>query len=265
MNSYFPRLLLCLALAGALGAQVSVPRPGFVRNGALPIQTIYGVAGSLVAAPSNLGAAEALAFADRFGIIAVSGQLNLLGSNGLVLGHFETQENHPVLNLDSDPASAVAWLPGSHSLLWWNKNQWQQVTLDGLPEGAPVTSVARDSANSARLIFTQADASILAATISLPQASVESIDLLPGVRGPAFQFGSKLIWAEEQGLVIASTAGSVEHTLPLPAPGVFSAERMSSQWVHLYFPAAGGTHWALHLGAKPTLSRIPMPLTGATR
>ncbi len=265
MNSYLPQLLLSLALASTLDAQVSAPSPGLARNGAFPIQTIYGVAGSLVANPSMLGSADALAFADCFGIIAAGGQVKLLRSNGSDLGHFETRENHPVLNLDSDPASAVAWLPASHSLLWWVNNQWQQAAIDGLPEGAAVTSLARDSADSARLILSQTGSSALAVTISLPQASVTSIDLLPGVRGPAFQFGSKLIWADEQGLVIASAAGPVEHTLPLPAAGLFSAERMSSQWVHLYFPAGGGTHWALHLGDKPTLSRIPMPATGAKR
>ncbi len=265
MNSYLPQLLLSLALASTLGAQVSAPIPGFARNGALPIKTIYGVAGSLVANPSMLGSADALAFADRFGIIAAGGEVKMLRSNGSDLGHFETRENHPVLNLDSDPASAVAWLPESHSLLFWNNNQWQQVAVEGLPEGATVTSVTRDSANSSRLLLTQTDASVLAVTIALPQGSVISIDLLPGVRGPAFQFGSKLIWANEQDLDIGSPSGAVEHTLPLPAAGVFSAERMSSQWVHLYFPAGGGTHWALHLGDKPTLSRIPMPATGVTR
>ena len=200
MNSYLPQLLLSLALAGTLGAQVSAPSPGFIRNGAFPIQAVYGVPGSLVAASTTLGAADALAFADRFGIIAAGGEVKLLRSNGLNLGHFETLENHPVLNLDSDPASAVAWLPESHSLLFWNNNQWQQSAIDGLPDGAAVTSVTRDSAPSSRLLLTQTDASVLAVTIALPQASVTSIDVLPGVCGPAFQFGSKLIWADEQEL-----------------------------------------------------------------
>ena len=262
MKPHFPQFVVSLAFAVSLSAQISAPSPGLIRNGALPIQTIYGIAGSLVPAPSTWGAADALAFADRFGLLASGGQVKLVRSNGLVLGQIDAPDSHPLLSIDSEPVNAIVWLPEARSLLYWNNNQWQQVAVNGLPDEVLVTSITRDSGTTARMLLTQPDNSVIAARLSMnqvsvTQGSVTSIDVLPGVRGPAFQFGPQVIWRDEQGLVIASAAGQLQQTLALAATGAFTAERMSSEWVHLHFPADGGTDWALHLCAKPTLSRLP--------
>jgi hypothetical protein len=145
-------------------------------------------------------------------------------------------------------------------LLWWNGKTFATVAVESSVFDGRVDCISLVNSNVARLLITHPGGGVSDVDIALPTGNVISSDVLPGVQGSVFQFGSRLFWRDERGLEIEKP-GSAQHTLPAPR-GLFTAEQMSSQWVHLYFPS-NGTHWALHLNAgEPSLSRLPALLAG---
>jgi hypothetical protein len=253
---------LCSALSAAcLYGIVVAPSPGFVRYGGSTIQRLYGVSGNLVLAGASFGAADAASFSDSGGLIAVNGRIELIGLDGSVLAAYRyASQAVPLLGADAAPKGAVAWMNDSGTLLWWNGKTFTTVAIESRAFAGRINCVSLVGRNTARFYVTHPEGTVSAADIALPTGDVVSSDLLPGAQGQVFQFGSRLLWMDERGLEI-ETPGGAQQTLPAPT-GAFTAEQMSSQWVHLYFPS-NGTHWALHLGtSQPSLSRLPALVAG---
>jgi hypothetical protein len=250
-------IILCTLLAAAgLQAQIAAPNPGIVRYADLPLQALLGIPGNLVPVATTLGDAEAVSFSDTAGLIVRGNVIRLEHLDGSLIGEYEYTGTLPVLGADPSPASAIAWLPEAHAIVWWNGKNFRKITIDAF-QGL-VNSVRMDGAQAARFLINSPDSTTSSARVSLPDGNPISVDYLPGVSAPVFEFGSYRISADEHGLMLEQSGG-MPAALPFPAAR-FTAEQMSSVWVHLYVPA-NRQHWALHLNREsPTLSRLPIPL-----
>ena len=270
MKPYFASLILSVCLVAGLGAQVSTPAAGFVRYPGLPVQAIYGIAGNLILGPAVSGAANALSFGKSGGLLASGGHITLIRPDGSTVADYPSTETRPLLNIGDTPNSAVAWLPSTQTLLWIDQSGKGQLptrfsisTLEDNALPANVSSVSRLSPDTVRFLVTQADGTVAALAVSIPSGDVKSSDVLPGLRGPAYEFSGRFLWLDERGLEIGTAAG-ITKTLSAPTAGPFTAERMSSAWIHLYFADGGGTHWAINLGAPdPSLFLLPAPANTA--
>lgn len=262
MKHSIASILLFAALTASLKAQVHSPSAGVIRYGSLPVQGLYGIPGNFVPVEASLGSADAISFSDAGGLIAANGQIELLRPDGTSVAAYECGTVAPLLNIDRDLTSAIALLPGERSLLWWNGKRFATIELVESASDEKISSVALASSTTARLLVTHPEGTVSAMVVSLATGNVISSDVLPGVTGPAFQFNSFLLWADEHGLQLQNESG--QHTLSAPGTA-FTAERMSSHWVHLYFPS-DRTDWALQLSeTQPSLWRLPAPLPGAAQ
>ncbi len=265
MKRCYVTTLLSALSAACLYGLIGAPSPGFVRYGGLPIQKIYGVSGNLVLAGASFGAADASSFSDTGALIAANGRIKLIRLDGSEIAEYRYPSGAaPLLGIDPNSSGALAWLSASGSLLWWDGKTFTTIPVDSSAFDGRINCVSLVSENIARFLVAHPEGGVSAGVstvdIALPAGNIVSSDLLPGVQSPAFQFGSRLIWSDERGLEI-EIRGGAQHTLPAPTGG-FTAEQMSSQWVHLYFPS-NKTHWALHLGgSEPSLSRLPGLLAG---
>jgi hypothetical protein len=250
-------IILCsLAAAAGLQAQIAAPSPGIVRYANLPLQALLGIPGNLVPVATTLGNAEAVSFSASAGLLVRGNVIRLVRPNGSLIGEYAYTGALPVLGADPSPASAIAWLPEAHAAVWWNGKNFREITIDAF-QGL-VTSVRMDGAQAARFLINSLNGTTSSARVSLTDDGPISVDYVPGVTAPAFEFGSYRISADEHGLML-EWSGGMQATLPFPAAR-FIAEQMSSAWVHLYVPATR-QHWALHFNQKSsTLSRLPAPL-----
>ncbi len=257
MQRHLAIILSFAASASALLAQLAPPKPGFVRYDGLPVQGLYGLPGNFVPVQAVWGNTEEISFSNDVGLLVTSGDIKLVRVDGSLLGSYAYSGPVPILNIGSTPETAVVWLPGTHSLLRWTQKGFSMTVAENLDSDGIVTAVELSASNVARFLISHPDRSVSNVSLSLPTGNVISSDVLPGVSGPAFRFAGQLIWAGDHGLELESSDGG-HHTLPSPT-GVFTAEQMSSRWVHLFFPA-DRTNWALHLSdTEPTLSRLPAP------
>jgi len=257
MKSGFGIILCSLLTAAGLSAQIAAPSAGIVRYPDLPLQALFGIPGNLVPATTSLGNAEAVSFSDTAGLLVRAGLLMLVRPDGSSIGQYTYVGALPVLGADPFPNSALAWLPEAHSVVRWNGKNFQKVTVDPFP--GLVSSVRIEAVtHTARFLINHPDGTVASARVPLPGGGPISVDYLPGVTAPAFEFGAYRISANNNGLVL-EWAGGMQQALPLRTAR-FTAEQMSSAWVHLYVPATR-QHWALHLNRESsTLSRLPVPL-----
>ena len=268
MQLKFSLLLPPLILSGHLAAQITAPKPGLVRYPDGSVRAAHGLAGSLVPLVPSLGNATAIAFSDAGGLWATAGSVELVGPDNKITARYESGDSAPLLNMDRDPRTAVAWLPASNTLITWNGNAFLKTEVySGTLIGA-VTSVSLVSPKTARFLLSSDAGVVSAATVSLASGALLSCDILPGVRGPAFQFGSYVLSIDDLGLEIDSLSGN-RRTVPLPegsfATHTFSAERMSGAWIHL-FSSSDPRQWALNLtDTEASLSLIPAVTEGGAR
>jgi hypothetical protein len=243
-----------LLLAGLLSAQVSIPEVGLVRYTDHTVRPIYGVPANFIVGTTLFDHADAASFSDSGGLVSTNGGIEVVTRDGTVLGRYDSGETAPLLSIESDLETAIAWLPTQHVLLHWNGKAFVSTQVEDPPSGT-VTSIQLASPNTAKLLITDPEKHVSEATVSLETGDVISSDLLPGVQGPAFRRHSALVFRDSQGLEIESPGGN-RQTLPLDASDI-SIERMSSDWLHL-FSQATGQHWALYMSrSAPHLSALP--------
>ncbi len=255
MKLSFATVLVCALLTTCLRAQLGAPSPGFVRYAGLPIRCLYGVAGNFVPGPAAFGNGDAAAFSDTAALIVANNTIRLLTPNGTEIAQSAYTGATPLPGSGPGLTGALAWLPDTHVLLWFDGRKFHAIPFDDGALEARIESVSLLSSKVARLLTMHSGGEVSAITVSLPGGEVISSDLLPGILGPAYQFGSSVIWRDSEGLQIEKPDGS-RHAFALP-PGSFTAEQMSSSWVHIYLPSEG-SHWALHLNdTAPSLSRVP--------
>ncbi len=247
-------LLVCPA---ALVAQLSVPAVGVARYTDRTVHGINGLEANLLVDSQMLAGADAASFSDSGGLISSAGRIQLVTLQGIVVGHFNANEPSPVLNMDGGLTTAIAWLPSRHLLIHWNGQSFAETQVNGAELPGEITSVEALSSSLARLLGNDTGGNVFQVNVSLGTGTVVSQDLLPGIKGPAFQQYGFIVSQGSNGLEIQAPGGAVR-TLPFSAPTV-RFERMSSGWVHIASPA---THqdWALHLTNNALqLSILPAP------
>lgn len=256
------RIVFSIALLispAALVAQLSVPKVGVARYADRTVRGINGLESNLLIDSQVLSSADAVSFSDAGGLISAAGRIQLLTIQGSVAGEFNSNESTPVLNIDGDLTTAIAWLPSRHLLVHWNGNSFLETQVNGADIPGEVTSVQAVTPTVARLLAIDSRGNVFQTSVSLQTGNLISLDLVPGIKGPAFQQYGFIVSQGPNGLEIQAPNGSVR-TLPLSAPAL-QFERMSSGWVHIASPS---THqdWALHLTSNALqLSILPAPRT----
>ncbi len=253
-------LLLPFFMVDALQAQLRVPRAGAVRYGDGTVRQINGLDANFAVGEQISAASDAISFSDSGGLVFKDGNIQLLSADGQVVSTYDSGEPSALLNVDGDLTTAIAWLPVRQALLHWTGKSFVFTEVHGIDSSGVVSSVRKASSNIAKLLITEAGGNVCEATVSLETGELISLDVVPGVRGPAFQQDAFTVFHDEQGLEIQSASGSMR-TLPLSANDL-TFERMSSDWVHVS-SASTKRHWALHLNNQVlTLSELPALPTG---
>ena len=250
---------LVLLWVTALGvfAQLSAPKLGMARYSDRTVHPIYGLESNVLVNDQLLSDADAISFSDLGGLVSIAGHIQLLNSSGAVVAQYNSGEQSPVLNIDGALATAVGWLPSRSSIVYWNGQSFvaTEIARGDLP--GTVTSVQLINSGSAKLLASDPAGNVFAVNISLGLGQITSVNLLPGVKGPAFLQYSFVVSHDADGLHIEASNGAVR-TLPLAAESV-TFERMGTDWVHI---ASAGTaqDWALHLNTTALhLSQLPAP------
>jgi hypothetical protein len=246
--------LAALCLAVFLAAQVNSPKIGTARYPDGSFHNVQGLPANMIVADLPLDSAQAASFSDSGGLIAQNGVIRLLSPGFSVLAEYPAAEQ-PVLSIDGDLTSALAWLPLAHTLLHWNGVKFDTFEVaEGDLEGT-VTDVQSAGAKQARILVRHADNTVSGVTISLRTGNLVTSEPLPGVRGYAFGQGLFVVYALDKELVVDNLNG-YRRSLAFEASD-FVAERMSNTWLHLYSPSLQQS-WALHLTqADLQLSQLP--------
>jgi hypothetical protein len=193
-----------------------------------------------------------VSFSDSGGLLARNGEIDLVDADAQPVASFASGEAAPLLNVDGALTTAIAWLPSSHSILYWDGKGFVVTEANVAGE---ITALQLSDPERARLLVRQGDASVSVVTVSLKTGQVIDSQTVPGIEGNAFAQHAFFIAANSKTLVIESANGQ-RRVLPLAAPDI-TIERMSSDWLHI-FSASSGEHWALHLTQTDLqLSRMP--------
>lgn len=231
--------LICLPLL----AQVSVPKVGTARYPDGSLHAVQGLPLNLIVADLPLDSVEAASFSDSGGFVSQNGALRLLASNFSVVAQYSAGEK-PLLSIDGELTTALAWFPNAHRLIHWNGSKFDELSVaDGDIEGR-VTAIQSAGPRQARLLVLHADDSVSAVTISLRNGNLVTSEALPGVRGYAFGQGFFVVYASDKELVVDNLRG-YRRSIVIPAQD-FVIDRMSSNWLHIFSPSLQ-QNWALHL------------------
>src|SRR5882757_6080208 len=151
-----------LLLAALLPAQVSAPRVGFARFSDGAVHAVQGLPSNLVVGDAAIAPADHASFSDSGGLIAHGGQISLLDADALPIASYPCTESSPLLNIDGALSTAIAWLPSTHSILYWDGAAFVVTEVSsGLPTGE-VTGVQIIQAGKARLLVSRAGAGVSA-------------------------------------------------------------------------------------------------------
>jgi hypothetical protein len=271
-----PAFLLPLLFVTLLSAQVGVPRLGTVRFADGSVRAVTGLPANLIVAAKPLTSADFASFSDSVGLVFKDGLIRLIDATGVTLGERATSETKPLLNVDGDASTAIAWLPAEHALLRWDGRALAAGAIDDSALTGQVTYAQMMSQNYARLLVSNSAGSVSAVTVSLDTGAVVSSDILPGARGRVFIQHSFLVFQDADGLAVESVDGlrrniSLSKSLP---PADLDIERMASDWLHVS-SASSGQQWAVYLNQSnlhvsvlpppPPAPKLPAVLDTATR
>jgi hypothetical protein len=244
-------LLLSLPLAG----QLTAPKVGTVRYPDGSLHSVQGLANNMIVCDLPFDGTDAASFSDQGGIVSQQGIIRLLNADLSVAFEFKTGEPAPVLNMEGDLTSALAWLPSQHKLLRWDGSKFAAFEIPQSDLDGQVTNLQAVNSKQARLLVTGGDGTVSAITFSTRNGSLISSEPLASVRGYAFSQSFFFVYSENNELVVSNLNG-YRRSVALPAPDLI-IERMSSQWLHLQSPSLK-QDWALHLTqAQLELSMLP--------
>ncbi|MBV9083308.1 MAG: hypothetical protein JOZ62_11565 [Acidobacteriaceae bacterium] len=251
-------LLLCLGVL--LQAQVNAPRVGFIRSSDATIRPVYGLSDSFILGQPVLRSAVAASFSHAGGIVAAAGQIQILGSDGSLIAEYPAAESQPLVHIDDQLSTAIAWLPSSGVILHWNGESFATTAVSApLPEN--VSSIRVSGAN-ANLLVT-AGGAVSELTIALDSGNIVSEHLLADVKSPAVYYQRFVLYADKKDLQIEAADGSLR-TVHLPASGV-SIEPAGAEWLQVV-STDGHQNWLLHLTSTAIeLSELPAPATAPHR
>lgn len=233
-------LLLFPLLALVLHAEVQVPQMGSVRCADGSVRAVYGVPASFVLGKPLLLSAVSSSFSAGAGIVATRDAIQLLDPSGGPLALSPSPDPEALVDIGKDAFSAVAWLPGTSSLLYWDGNGFRRTEIPAPPAGRIVG--VRRSASSAVLLVLE-DGAASEHEISLSSGYLLSTRLLNDVAGPALKVGEFLVSTGQAEIEIDGPGG--RRSISVPAANL-ALERMASDWIHV-FSARSTRHWALQL------------------
>jgi hypothetical protein len=240
-----------LFLAAALAAQVSAPRVGFARFSGGNVHIVSGLPANLLVGDVSIARTDRASFSDFGGLLARQGEIVLVDANARLIASFASGDAAPVLNIDGALTTAIAWLPSSHSILYWDGKDFLRTEANLAGE---VTAVETIEPGKARLFVRQADTSIAAVVVSRKTGQVLDSQTLPGIVGQAIAQHSFVVAADSKALIVESSNGQ-RRVLPIAGRDL-TIERMSSDWLHIF--SSSGEHWALHLTENDLqLSQMP--------
>ncbi|MGI8962619.1 MAG: hypothetical protein ACR2IV_23265 [Bryobacteraceae bacterium] len=253
----FVYLAISIWLAGWLNAQVSAPELGVVRYADNSVRPIYGVEANLVVGKQMARTADAVSFSDFGGLVAANGHIQLVNRVGSVLSEYDSKERKPLLNVDGELTTAVAYLPSREAVLHWSGKSFVLTQLGNGSFLGAATSVQMHGAHSVKLLATTRDGNVSEITISLDTGQPGSVKFLPGIQGPAFLHKTFVIFHDKQGLEVEDSDGG-RRTVPLSATDLV-IERMSSNRLHLSSPGTKQC-WVLDMNNTALqLSEMPVP------
>ena len=112
-------LPVCFA-AGLLSAQVGVPHVGLVRYADGSVWTVNGLRSNFVLGTRLMTGVTAASFSDAGGLVAITGEVDLIRLDGSVVGRYKTDEAEPVLDISGALTTATVYLSSAHTTLRWN-------------------------------------------------------------------------------------------------------------------------------------------------
>jgi hypothetical protein len=256
-------LLSCFATLQALcgpvaASQLSAPRVGVVRYTSGGVYLLYGLPGSYVIGPRVLDGADSVSFSERGGLMVRKGSLSLLRSDLSTAGMLETGESNPLLGMDGDLTTAIAWLPSSQKLAYWNGQAFASVSVPDLSREGSVSFVSKRDSKTAVLLLHSPDGFVSEASVSLETGQVTSVTAIAGAHGPSFRHQDFVLFLDNHELVIATPANGNAKRLALAADDV-RVERVSSDCLHLW-SLATKRDWLLHFRSNDfDLAELPLP------
>jgi len=219
------------------------------------VRAIYGIEANFIVGKQMLPIADVVSFSDFGGLVAVNGRIQLVGVRGALVAEYNAHERKPLLNIDRDLTTAIAYLPSREALLRWNGKALILIQLTRGSFPGTVTSVEAIGAREAKLLTTTRDGNVSELTMSLDTGQLMSVKFLPGIQGPAFLYHGFVIFRGGHGFEVEAPNGN-RRAIALP-PKDLTIERMSSEWMHLT-SSTTKQDWALQLnGSTLRLSELP--------
>ena len=260
----FALLLSCFAVLQALcgpvaaANQLSAPRVGVVHYAGGGVYLLYGLPGSYVIGPRVLDGADSVSFSAQGGLTARQGLLTLLRSDLSTAGTLQTGESNPVLGMDGDLTTAIAWLPATQQLAHWNGQAFASVPTPDLAQEGDVSFVSKRDSKTAILLLHSRDGSVSEASVSLETGQITSVTPIAGAHGPSFRQQSFLLYTDHHDLAITTQANGDTKKFSLAADDV-RVERASSDCLHLR-SAKTQRDWLLHFhNGGFDLAELPAP------
>lgn len=250
--------VLIVLTAAYSTAQVKPPAIGIARLSDGTVRSLYGLPANVVVDSRSLGSFDAASFSDQAGLVAKGGRIQLVNTIFTALGEYDSDEAQPLLNVDGDASSAIAWLPSSHSILYWNGQGFIAKAVSGLDTSLKTTSVRVARRGTAQLLMTNPQGAVMEASVALESGDVSSVQWLPGIQGEAFWEGSNLFFEDNGGLAVMGSNGATRTVGTVTADGV-DFQHISSNWV-LVTSRSDSRMWAVHVsGQEIGMSEVPAP------
>jgi len=266
----FALALSCFAtlqiLCGQIVAahQLSSPRVGAVRYVDGSVYLLYGLPNNYVLGPRVLDGVDAASFSEGGGIVAQKGTLTLLGSDFSPIGTFEAGESKPLLGINDNPSTAIAWLPAVQKLVHWNGQAFVSVSVPDLSREGEISFVSKRDPKVAFLLLHSSSGSVSEVSISLQTGQVLSAATVVGVQGPSFQHRSSIVSLDYRDLVIATPSNGNTRRFPLNADDL-RMEQASSDCLHISSPATR-RNWVLHFhNGDFDVAELPSPSARVTK
>src|SRR4051794_20167018 len=138
-----PFFQICLGLiaCGAANGQIATPSVGYVRYASDGVRGIYGLEGNYVVGEKVLPSAGPASFSDEGGLLFHSGSLALVDSTLTTVSTMEVGDSDALVRMDGKLETAIAWLPASRALVYWNGSSFVRTVVPGFSVEGRVTSV----------------------------------------------------------------------------------------------------------------------------
>ena len=243
-----------LSTAATCMAQVSTPVIGVARLGDGSLRMVYGVPDNLIVDSQNLGRVQTASFSDTAALVYKDGSIDLVDRKFHPVGGYSVEDPNALLNVDGDADTAIAWLPGSATILYWNNGAFHSTVVKGLEGSFEVTSLRR-SGPQAELLISDPNGPVFEGTVSIETGELTSLIPLNGIHAPAFWARDRILFQDVDGLAVQQPNGAVE-VLP-GISGNLSFARISSEWV-LVTSATAKRSWVVNVsGAHVRMSELP--------